>query len=158
KRLLIVADGPLAYVPFAALPDPNTGEPLFASHEIVRLPSATSLAVLREAAAGRRPASRSIAVLADPVFDAHDERLAPRRNPNGQSPHPDALQRALTETGLAIPRLSFARREADSISAAAPPRSIFRALGFDARKTLVTGPELKEYRIVHFATHGLLNV
>ena len=31
------------------------------------------------------------------------------------------------------------------------------ALDFSANRTLATSPELAQYRIVHFATHGLLN-
>jgi tetratricopeptide (TPR) repeat protein len=76
QRLLLVADGSLAYVPFAALPNPRTGQPLIASHEVVRLPSASALAVLRQEVATRGPATnRGIAVLADPVFDVADERF-----------------------------------------------------------------------------------
>ena len=58
KRLAIVADGALQYIPFAALPEPspendkgrNSGagpQPLFVEHEIVSLPSASTLATLR---------------------------------------------------------------------------------------------------------------
>src|SRR6185436_619967 len=55
KRLIIVADGALHFVPFAALPV-NSGSgssmnrvprPLIAEHEIVNLPSASTLAVVR---------------------------------------------------------------------------------------------------------------
>src|SRR5262249_53001340 len=40
RRALIVADGVLQYVPFAALPT-ATGEPLLARHDVVYLPSAS---------------------------------------------------------------------------------------------------------------------
>jgi hypothetical protein len=79
KRLAIVADGALQYIPFAALPAPSPGndrgrnsgtepQPLFVEHEIVSLPSASTLATLRRETAGRKPAKKSLAVLADPVF------------------------------------------------------------------------------------------
>src|SRR5262249_15142539 len=79
KRLLIVADGALQYLPFGALPvpDPRASTsprleftPLMVEHEIVDLPSASALAVLRRELAGRQSASRAVAVLADPVFSA----------------------------------------------------------------------------------------
>ena len=80
KRLLIVADNILQYIPFAALPNPQSGitnpksnEPLIVSNEIIYLPSASTLAALREAAA--KPASKTIAVIADPVFDPDDTRI-----------------------------------------------------------------------------------
>src|SRR5262249_13440592 len=44
-------------------------------HEIINLPSATTLAVIRQQLRGRSPASKQIAVLADPVFDVQDERV-----------------------------------------------------------------------------------
>ena len=53
RRLAIVASGALEYVPFAALPLParrlaqRQASPLVAAHEIVTLPSASSLALLR---------------------------------------------------------------------------------------------------------------
>jgi CHAT domain-containing protein/tetratricopeptide (TPR) repeat protein len=90
KRLLIVADGRLHYVPFAALPSPlaaglsseagtffagSRPAPLIADHQIVYAPSASVLTIIRQRAALRKPAPNSIAVLADPVFDKDDERL-----------------------------------------------------------------------------------
>src|SRR5262249_43133949 len=87
KRLAIVADGALQYIPFAALPAPspvndggrNSGaepQPLFVEHEIVSLPSASTLATLRRETAGRKPAEKSLAVLADPVFTDDDARVS----------------------------------------------------------------------------------
>src|SRR4030095_2426305 len=71
KRLAIVADGALQYIPFAALPAPSPGndegrnsgaeaQPLFVEHEIVSLPSASTLATLRRETAGRKPAEKSL--------------------------------------------------------------------------------------------------
>jgi len=42
----------------------------------VMLPSASTLAVLRGVVAGRSPPPQLVAVLADPVFDLADSRLA----------------------------------------------------------------------------------
>lgn len=78
KRLLVVSDGALQYVPFGALPIPGirgeTGEPvpLVIEHEIVNMPSASTLAVLRKETRGRKPAEKAVAVLADPVFEPDD--------------------------------------------------------------------------------------
>jgi tetratricopeptide (TPR) repeat protein len=84
KRLVIVADGALQYLPFAVLPVPETlataktslARPLIIDHEIVSLPSASVLAVLRRELAGRGRAARMVAVLADPVFEPDDERVS----------------------------------------------------------------------------------
>ena len=84
RRLLVVADGALQYIPFAALPVPGrSGEPvpMVAEHEVVSLPSASVLALLRREAAGRAAPPGSVAILADPVFEDDNprERAAIRR-------------------------------------------------------------------------------
>jgi len=79
KRLLIVSDGALQYIPFGALTTPAVGKtkpvPLIVAHEIVGLPSASTLAILRREGAGRTPAPKAVAVLADPVFEKNDVRV-----------------------------------------------------------------------------------
>ena len=74
SRLLIVADGALQYVPFAAIP--MNGQPLVTRFELVHMPSVSALAALRRETKGRRVPERTVAVLADPVFaDARMPRL-----------------------------------------------------------------------------------
>jgi CHAT domain-containing protein/Tfp pilus assembly protein PilF len=185
KRLAIVADGALQYIPFAALPAPsaendekrNTGaepQPLFVEHEIVNLPSASTLATLRRETAGRKPAEKSIAVLADPVFADDDTRVrrnvgksgAKEKSKLADSDEKDIASRQVLrsgrETGViaaegGFGRLLSSRREAAAISALVPERDRMQALDFEASRTTALKPELGEYRIVHFATHGILN-
>ncbi len=181
KRLLVVSDGALQYLPFGALPVPGSEEtahapvPLVVEHEMVSMPSASTLAVLRTETEGRKAASKSVAVLADPVFELDDPRLS--RTGQGRlkvsekdrtgSPHDPSvvsdLTRALRDVGfsqegrLRIPRLPSTRLEAKAIIAAAPSGAGFEAVDFRASLATATDPTLAEYRIVHFATHGLLN-
>jgi len=54
-------------------------------------------------------------------------------------------------------RLPYSRAEADAILAMAPPSSRLSALGFDASRETVLSGRLSTYRIVHFATHGVLD-
>ncbi len=54
-------------------------------------------------------------------------------------------------------RLPFTRREAEAIYSIAGESDAFKALDFDASKPTALSEQLKDYRIVHFATHGLLN-
>lgn len=188
KRLLIVSDGALRYIPFAVLPDPATADrgedgrqPLVVAHEIVSLPSASTLAVLRRELRGRTPAARSVAVLADPVFGKEDVRVdealsrqrqkSPGTRKDGNqlasantstSTAPTNIIRALRDVGMVrdgagIPRLLFSGREANSILALAPPGEGMKRLGFEANRAVAISPELARYRMVHFATHGLLN-
>src|SRR5262245_39029429 len=104
KRLLIVADGALHFIPFAALPKPRTDDqiksrmvgqrraanrrdrpsaisdlqspnPLILDHEIVNLPSASVLGMLQRRRQTRPIAQKMLALLADPVFELDDPRL-----------------------------------------------------------------------------------
>jgi CHAT domain-containing protein len=173
-KLLEVADGALQYVPLEALPDPSVSitaenaQPLVIKHEIVVLPSASVLASLRQESNGRSPAPLAVAVLADPVFDTNDSRLKsqPTQARNGSDKvrgEPNDLDYALRDVGLTrqgdamLPRLPFTREEADEIARAAPGGMVLKAVDFRANRALATSPELARYRIVHFATHGLLD-
>jgi CHAT domain-containing protein/tetratricopeptide (TPR) repeat protein len=172
KRLVIVADGMLHYIPFGALPDPNrlggsdgSWQPLFVEHEVVNLPSASTIVVLRQELAGRKPAARTLAVLADPVFSKDDERISPSARlsaPQTAQPATDPLnKRILGETAGAAPgdlrikRLPFTRQEADQILPLVPAGSGMKALDFGANRATATSDQLGQYRYVHFATHGL---
>jgi len=77
KRLLVVSDGALQYIPFGALPEPGQIEtaPMVVGHEIVYVPSASVLAELRQEPPARQQIAKLVAVLADPVFDAEDPRV-----------------------------------------------------------------------------------
>jgi CHAT domain-containing protein len=179
KRLVIVAPGALEYLPFTALPLPseNYYQPLIASHEVVNLPSASVLAALRRETSRRRPAAKTLAVIADPVFESNDPRalLAAKRKgsrdnlaANVQSEYeaPAAsiltagsdLARATKSFNRAgFSRLPFSREEADTIAGLVPKNSLLKATDFQANRTMATSGALASYRIVHFATHGLLN-
>jgi hypothetical protein len=79
-KRLIVADGALQYIPFAVLPVPardpsKPAVPLVAEHEIVNLPSASVLALLRRQSKDRTPGPKEVAIIADPVFDKDDPRV-----------------------------------------------------------------------------------
>jgi CHAT domain-containing protein len=171
KRLVIVSDGALHYVPFGALPNPAThgaapdkARPLIASHEIVSLPSASVLAVLRREAAARAPAANAVAVFSDPVFQPDDPRV--RRAQGGATVAVDdgarkinsELSRSAAESGLmSFERLRFTRQEAEAVVSLARAERSFKALDFAASRAMVEQTALDQYRIVHFATHGLLN-
>jgi CHAT domain-containing protein len=221
QRLLIVGDGALNYVPFAALPAPEMGRegegekgrrgvggkrrrgegererrkssilnpqssildppsaiPLILRHEIVTLPSATTLAVLRRETADRAAPAKTVAILADPVFGRHDDRVAQAKtksdplaqnsagergaNPPGKVKVAalEDLERGIKEgvlSGIVLPRLPFSRAEADAIEQTAPAGQAMKALDFAASRDTATSAELGQYRILHIATHGLFN-
>ena len=163
KRLLIVAGDALLYVPFSALPAPGKATPMVLGHEIVALPSASTLMALRTERAGRPRPAGTIAVLADPVFDRSDDRLkAPREAAVAASTDKAAWQwaaedtRAVGENGR-LPRLRYSRDEAQAILALTPRASRFAALDFAANRTTMLSDRLRNYRIIHLATHGFVD-
>ena len=160
KRLLIVAEGVLQYVPFAALDE--GGAPLMVKHEIVTLPSASVLGVLRQEIKERVPAPKSIAVFADPVFESTDARFSSKtQNVDTNlldAPAGGEVTRAANESGLMnFPRLRFSREEAKQILKFAPKNQSLAAVDFAANRDEATSSNLQDYRIVHFATHGIIN-
>ena len=199
KRLVIVADGALQYVPFAALPlsgegfrvsgfefrgKPNdlasrtakretqNAKPLIVDHEIISLPSASVLAVLRHETTGRTAALKILALVADPVFSSNDVRVKsneakPAEKPGAanlrrQRDAQEGLTRAVEQTGLKtadlrIPRLPGTRREATGILELVPEAERKQVFDFDANRAAVTSAEFGQYRMIHLATHGLLN-
>lgn len=181
-RLLIVAGGALLYIPFGALPDPSARQyqPLVMSYEIATAPSASVLALQRRETLHRPAAPRELAIFADPVFERDDPRV--RHTHSSQSrgvrplakleslkatdaarPQPETtvLRDAVREAGAAegnrIRRLAFSREEGETIYALAAANASFKALDFAANRNAVISPELSQYRIVHFATHALVN-
>jgi CHAT domain-containing protein/tetratricopeptide (TPR) repeat protein len=176
KRLLIVADDELQYIPFAGLPIPAAAPagvnqtqsvnpvgtiPLIKEHEIINLPSASTLAVLREETGKRRAAPKALAVLADPVFERDDSRISIAKREKtpaaGARSRQQDLDRTLNDVRIGLSRLQLSRQEAVDISSFVADESKMEALGFDANRATATSPQLGQYRIVHFATHGILN-
>ncbi|HEV8577750.1 MAG TPA: CHAT domain-containing protein [Thermoanaerobaculia bacterium] len=167
RPLLIVADGALQYIPFAALPIPTTGAPLATRHVIVNLPSASVLAALRREKRDRSPASKTLAIFADPVFQKDDKRFshlgsggnrAPRNQEEARQTR-DSLEEN-REKGLDLSklrRLTFSQKEAAAIAALVPAGEVFKAVGFEASREAATSDRLEDYRDVHFATHGVLD-
>ena len=178
KRIIIVADGVLQYVPFGALPIPSEANekaassgqplaPLITNYEVVYEPSASVLALIRRDP--RRSAPKTVAVIADPVFSNRDERVlagAKVDNPiNGVSPEDEPYIQGSRDAGdigsvsgsLRLIRLTKSRKEAEAIVAVAAPGSSLLALDFDASRTKALSDELRQFKIVHLATHGILD-
>ncbi|MEM7587456.1 MAG: CHAT domain-containing tetratricopeptide repeat protein [Acidobacteriota bacterium] len=167
QRLLIVTEGALQYIPFGALPLPEDHasdsdpapagqpqEPLAARHEIVSMPSASTLATLRKQLAKRPTGTTRIAVLADPVFSSNDPRLA---DPSAAEPASPSVRGTATLEPRTYDRLIFSRQEADDILRLVEPSESLAALGFEANREAVMNGRFASAQFLHFATHGELN-
>ncbi|MBN3905924.1 MAG: CHAT domain-containing protein [Nostoc sp. NMS1] len=190
KRLVIVGDDALQYIPFAALtdltpqppslsgkgeqdklPSPHRrgvgGEvnyqPLVVNHEIISLPSASTIAILRKQIKGQIKAAKTLAILADPVFSANDERFTGKssnvaNNNIDQQLENSALKRSMRNINRSeIQRLEGTEKEAREILKLVSPSENLQAFGFDANYNWATSDQLSQYKMLHFATHGFLD-
>jgi CHAT domain-containing protein len=173
KRLLVVTEGVLQYVPFDALPDPSedgTGLrdilPLVSRHEVISLPSVSTLATIRRERPRAHSPEKVLAVLADPVFSRDDVRVqGDSATPPVPGPAAEGAESSLRafrdfqksngKAGTA--RLIYSGAEADAILASAPRGAEMVAKGFDASRETAMSQELGQYQIVHFATHSFIN-
>src|SRR6202008_3942151 len=112
----------------------------------------------------RTRSAGSVAILADPVYEADDLRLtgsnvASQTRQSGAS-ETNEVSSVFRDVGPAmddgrIPRLLASREEAEAIMAVVPTRTAFKALDFDASRATLSTPGLAQYRILHFATHAM---
>jgi CHAT domain-containing protein/predicted negative regulator of RcsB-dependent stress response len=179
KRVLVVADGALNYVPFEVLlKTADTGD--FASlgylvktNEVVYAPSASVVGAIKQQRVKNN--SRALLIIADPVFNSNDARA--KKAPAAAATDADVrglgIQSALADVagetpapatngtmeGLPLARLAGTRTEAEQISklAKASGGQADVWLDLDASEENLDTRDMTKYRIIHVATHGLLN-
>jgi CHAT domain-containing protein len=176
RRMLVVPEGALNYVPFESLVtttqgvDYSTLSYLVKTNEIVYAPSASVVAeVRRQAKGGAAGRGRGgMLLVADPIFDAGDLRLQgssqDARRARASLPRL-SLASALADVtnvrngNLKLARLDGTRSEAEEIAklARSSGGQADVWLDFDANETNLSARKLDGYRILHFATHGLLD-
>jgi CHAT domain-containing protein/tetratricopeptide (TPR) repeat protein len=178
KRLLIVGDGALNYVPFEALvkspasADYSSLPYLIKSNEIVYAPSASVVGLIRQQNNNRT--GKAMLIVADPVFNSADTRAKGAGSaPNAGETRGLGIQSALTDVtgqdataagspkmqGLPLARLAGTRAEAEQIGKLAKTSGTQADtwLDLDASEDNIETRDITKYRVVHIATHGLLN-
>lgn len=144
-RLLVLADGGLVQLPFAALVAPVEGDaPLVERHEVVLVPSASAIVARR----GRRqtpPPLRDLLLIADPVYSPRDSR-------HQAAPPRDAVE---AQEGRELARLPGTAQEVERIQALASGLGVELATGFAATRKWALSGALGGARYLHFATHAL---
>jgi len=143
-RLILVLDGSLNRVPFAALRLPAPKSYLGLTHDLIRSPSASYLE------AGRAPRAprdfrRSVLAIADPVFSLDDARVpAEARKRFARAPTPDLARLPFMGDITAISQLV--------------PESRRRILkGFDANPASIRALRLNDFGVLHFSTHAIID-
>ena len=174
KRLLVVADGALNYIPFEALVRSTDGADyaslsyLIKNNEIVYAPSVSVVAAIRQS--GNKPSGKNLLAVADPIFSSDDSRV------KGKAGVPAAaearglglgLESAVNDVageptpagGLRLARLVGTRVEAEEIGKIAKSNGSQADLWIDlnASEDNLRSRDVTNYRIIHVATHGLLD-
>ena len=166
KRVVVVGDDALQYIPFQSLTvSAQANKMLVDTHQTVSLPSASVLASLRKTKEQRQVPPKQLAMVADAVFQNDDKRVTSQSQTlsvenaesNDQRSNADLANNIARSFDLSLTRLPGTRREAQAIAALFSPAETVQAYDFDANKEFATNPELSQYKIVHFATHGILN-
>jgi CHAT domain-containing protein/predicted negative regulator of RcsB-dependent stress response len=177
KRLMVVADGALNYIPFEVLlKTADSGDfsslgYLVKTNEVVYAPSASVVSTIKQQRT--KATGRAMLIIADPVFNSNDTRAQKR----AATPATDAevrglgIQSAVADVGGATPpsnpqmeglplaRLNGTRTEAEQISKLAKTSGSQADvwLDLDANEDNLSARDVSKYRIIHVATHGLLN-
>ncbi|MDX6613136.1 MAG: hypothetical protein QOD75_2322 [Blastocatellia bacterium] len=178
KRLLVVADGALNYVPFEALVKSTDGSDyasltyLLKTNEIVYAPSASVIAAIRQQ--GKKAETKNFLLLADPVFNSNDPRAkgaAVSANAATGEARGLGLESAVEDVagepasaagnsnGLQLARLSGTRMEAEQVAQLVKKSGgqVDLWLDLKASEDDVKAHDMQNYRVIHLATHGLLN-
>lgn len=157
SQLVIAADGALHYVPFGVLPSQlQGGQRLLQTHDIVSVPSMSAIAAQRRQAAPRLGDS-DLLVVADPVFTEDDPRFGSQNASTGDSPVTRGSSDQYASFLNNLDRLVYTGREARVIGALVPEPSRSLMTGFDASLSALLDKDLRGYRYIHFATHGLVD-
>lgn len=165
KRLFIVADGALRLLPLGVLPLPEPdgkgfAAPLLSRFEIAGAPSASIQALLKQARMGCKSAPKTLAVFADPVFASDDSRFSGSHGRKmaqvNREDNIDVDSFVRDSIGI-LNRLPFTRREARQLSRLLPRDQVYEALDFKASREQLLDIDLQQYRVIHFATHGMIS-
>jgi CHAT domain-containing protein len=145
RQWIVIPDGALDYVPFAALRDAK-GSFVVMQHDVAFTPAAWML----HAAAPTEPhEGRALLLVADPVYQADDPRLAALRKSA-----PDTAAESTLDP-RAYQRLPYTAEEAAQISAQFPPADVLELSGLNATRARLLSLDWSKYRFIHIATHGV---
>jgi CHAT domain-containing protein len=152
SRLIVIPDGPLHYVSFAALPTRADAEDSFLV-EKYEVAYGSSIATVLASDGGPPPTDERILLVADAVYGADDPRIehAVAAQPALAAERP-RMRSALNMK--ALERLPATAAEASGIARMAAPLAVDYLAGFEATRDAVLSRPLERYRYIHFAVHA----
>ncbi|WP_375742585.1 CHAT domain-containing protein [Corallococcus interemptor] len=147
SRLLLVPDGPLHDLPFAALREHADGPPLMTRYELARVPSASLLHYWRAQPA--RPPEGEALVLADPD-----------RSDTLQGTQVASARGGMFLETASLGALPEARREGRSVSESLEDTGVKPRLlmGAEASEQALKAARWDAVRILHMAAHAVVDV
>jgi CHAT domain-containing protein len=160
KRLVVIPDGKLHYFPVSALPLPgsNQNEPILLTSETIYEPSAQTLLLLAQSNNQPSQPAKNLLVFSDPVFSSNDSRLS-NNNKLIENTNNDLAPTGkfrFVESLDSLPRLIASKDESDSIVSIVGGKSDVFA-GFVANREQFLKTKVSDYRIIHFATHAVID-
>ncbi len=150
ERLLIIPDGPLHYVSFAALPMRQEAEDSFLleKYEVAYGSSIAASLTPRDI----QTSAQGMLLVADAVYGLDDPRLAHTMTARAPPSDRPQFRSALDLTHLE--RLPATAAEASGIAHMATPLKVDDLEGFEATRDAVLARPLERYRYIHFAVHA----
>jgi CHAT domain-containing protein/tetratricopeptide (TPR) repeat protein len=154
---IVIPDGALAYVPFAALRDADDkAEPFVAMRHYVALAPAAWM--LNTSGRGEETDKGRLLLVADPVYQADDPRLATAKKPPAGADAPRGGKAADSPESLNnYRRLPFTAQEAARIAAQFSPADVDQLIGVNATRERLLALDWSKYRFIHIATHGTVD-
>ncbi len=163
RRVYFVPDGMLHGIPFAALVTNTSGPPqyLVSNHDVAISASIQSIPV--DAGSVHLAAGARVLIVADPVYARDDARLAGAairaQRPARHAPQMPTLRGPSdTNANGGWSRLVGSGKEASAIAASMPMASVEVITGFDANRDAMLRRELKQFDVLHFATHAVADL
>jgi CHAT domain-containing protein/tetratricopeptide (TPR) repeat protein len=155
RNWVVIPDGALDYVPFAALQmgDAQPQSFVVMHHDVAVTPAAWMLGASHRRVPLDDPGK--ILLVADPVYQSDDPRLATLRHVPAAAQALD--HRAPDPTDRDYRRLPFTAEEAAGIAAQFPPADVDELIGVNATRERLLALDWSHYRFIHIATHGIVD-
>jgi CHAT domain-containing protein len=159
RRLIVVPDGKLHYFPISALPLPHadSDEPLLLKNETVYEPSAQTLLMLDQINRQTAESQQDLLIFADPVFTADDARLRGDGSTAETAESSSYETFRFAESLTSLKRLAASQKESRMVEEIVGSGRTRVLDGFSATRENALSGELSKYRIIHFATHGIVD-